>query len=267
MTNPADRRGRPGATSLIRHQCRYELRAFRRDRQAGVTTVLMPLVLLVAFVSLAGDHASFVQDASRVSVAQFYVPGLIAFAVVASSFATLLADLVSQRQSGVLKRRRATPVPAWALIGGRVLSCAVVVLGTSAALLVIGRNNYNVHLAANALPTIALTVTLGTVAFCSFAYAVAPMIRNVGAAQPVIQLVLLPLYVISGVLLPDSKNPHVLRVIARVFPLEHIGNGLHRAFILTSPGLGMTLADIAIVTAWTAVALTFAIRRFRWLPQ
>lgn len=267
MTNTLAPRAAPRATSLVRHQCRYELRAFRRDRQAGVTTVLMPLVLLVAFVRLAGHHASFVQNGARVSIAQFYVPGLIAFAVVASSFATLLVDLVTQRQSGVLKRRRATPVPAWALIGGRVLSCTVVVLGTTTALLVIGRNNYDVHLAANALPAIALTITLGTAAFCCFAYAIAPMIRNVSAAQPVIQLVLLPLYAIAGVLLPDSKNPHALRVIAGIFPLEHIANGMHRAFILAAPGIGMTLADIAIVTAWTAAALIIAIRRFQWLPR
>ena len=43
----------PSALSLIIHQCRYELLSFKRDRQAGVTTVVMPLILLVAFVSLS----------------------------------------------------------------------------------------------------------------------------------------------------------------------------------------------------------------------
>jgi ABC-2 type transport system permease protein len=255
------------AVALIAHQCRYDLRAFRRDRQAGVTTVVMPLVLLVAFVSLAGHHTTLVQDGRTISAAQFYVPGLIAFAVVASSFASLLIELVTLRQSGILKRRRATPVPAWALIGGRTLSCAVVVLGTTAALLLIGRNNYNVHVASAALPAIALTTLLGTAAFCCFAYAIAPLIRNVGAAQPVVQLVLLPLYIISGVLLPDSKNPDVLRQIARVFPLEHVAHGLHRAFSLTAPGIGMTASDLAIMAAWIAVGLVIATQRFQWLPR
>jgi ABC-2 type transport system permease protein len=257
----------PSTLSLIVHQCRYDLRAFRRDRQAGVATVVMPLVLLVAFVSLAGHHSTFIQDGHKISVAQFYVPGLIAFALVSSSFGSLLVDLVTLRQAGILKRRRATPVPAWALIGGRTLACAVVILGTSAALLFIGRNNYNVHFASGALPAILVATMLGTAAFCCFAYAIAPFIRNVGATQPVIQLVLLPLYIISGVLLPDSKNPEVLREIARVFPLEHIANGLHRAFFLTSPGIGMTATDLAILAAWIAVGLTLAIKRFRWLPR
>jgi ABC-2 type transport system permease protein len=257
----------PSAFSLIVHQCRYDLRAFRRDRQAGVTTVVMPLVLLVALVGLAAHHSVFLQDGRKVSLAQFYVPGLIAFAVVASSFGSLLVDLVTLRQSGTLKRRRATPVPAWALIGGRTLSCAVLVLGTSAALLFIGRNNYNVRFSGPGLPAIALTTGLGTAAFCCFAYAIAPFIRNVGATQPTIQLVLLPLYIISGVLLPDSKNPEGLRQIARVFPLEHIANGLHRAFSLTSPGIGMTATDLAILGAWSAVGLAVAIQRFQWLPR
>jgi ABC-2 type transport system permease protein len=257
----------PSALSLIIHQCRYELQAFRRDRQAGVTTVVMPLILLVAFVSLAGHHSTVVQDGHKISVAQFYVPGLIAFAVVASSFASLLVDLVALRQSGILKRRRATPVPAWALIGGRTLSCIVVVLGTSAALLFLGRNNYNVHIASAALPAVLLTIVLGTAAFCCFAYAIVPFIRNVGATQPIIQLVLLPLYIISGVLLADSKNPEVLRHIARAFPLEHIANGLHRAFSLTSPGIGMTATDLAVLAAWVAVGLAVAIQRFQWLPR
>ena len=113
MTSADVRHRPPSALSLIVHQGRYELRAFRRDRQAGVTTVAMPLILLVAFVSLAGHHSTVVQDGHKISVAQFYVPGLIAFAVVASAFASLLVDLVTLRQSGILKRRRATPVPAW----------------------------------------------------------------------------------------------------------------------------------------------------------
>jgi ABC-2 type transport system permease protein len=259
-------RGR-GFLALVAHQCRYDLRAFRRDRQAGLTTVVMPIVLLVAFVGLAGRHATVVQDGARISVAQFYVPGLIAFAVVGSAFGSLLVDLVTLRQSGVFKRRRATPVPAGALIGGRTVTAAVVALATTGVLLVIGRNSYDVRVPAGALPAIVLTTLAGTAAFCCFAFAVAPLIRSANGVQPVIQLVLLPLYVISGVLLPDSKNPAIMREIARAFPLEHIAHGLHRAFTVQAPGIGMTAADVAVLGAWIALGLLVAVRRFAWLPH
>ena len=52
-----------------------------------------------------------VEGGRHIKVAVFYVPGLIALGVVSASFANLVVDLVTQREAGVLKRRRATPVP------------------------------------------------------------------------------------------------------------------------------------------------------------
>jgi ABC-2 type transport system permease protein len=253
--------------ALIAHQLRYELRSFRRDRQAALSTVVLPLALLAAFVGLAGRHTGVVQNGRRVPVATFYIPGLIAFAIVAASFATLLVEIVARRQAGVLKRRRATPVPAWALIAARLATCVVVAALTTVLLLAVGRNTYDVVVPASALPAVALTLVAGTAAFACLSYALAPLISDAGAAQPVIQVLLLPLYVISGVLLPDSKNPHLLREIAAVFPLEHIAHGLHRAFAVPHPGIGMTSGDVAILLAWTAGGLLVAIRRFAWLPR
>ena len=261
MTTGDVHRQPPSALSLIIHQCRYELLSFKRDRQAGVTTVVMPLILLVAFVSLAGHHSTVVQDGHKISVAQFYVPGLIAFAVVASSFASLLVDLVTLRQAGILKRRRATPVPAWALIGGRTLSCAAVVLGTSAALLFIGRNNYNVHFASAALPAIALTITN----LEGLTYESRIKMRASGREEAFLQ----DRYAEQETFQLDSEvrptDPIWTRM--QIFPLEHIANGLHRASSLTSPGIGMTATDLAILAAWIAVGLAVAIQRFQWLPR
>lgn len=109
-----------------------------------------------------------------------------------------------------------------------------------------------------------MTVVLGSVTCSCFAYALAPMIRTQGAIQPVLQLILLPLYAISGVLLPDSKNPDWLRQVASTLPLEHVAHGLHRAF--ESGGLGLSLVDVLVIAAWAAAALAIAVRRFSWLP-
>src|SRR5207248_300004 len=85
--------------------------------QARFTTLALPIVLLVAFVSIGGGNKKLVQDGRTLTTAVFFVPGLIALAVVSASFSNLLTDLVAQRDSGILKRRRATPLPAYALSG------------------------------------------------------------------------------------------------------------------------------------------------------
>ena len=106
---------------------------------------------------------------------------------------------------------------------------------------------------------------LGSVAFSCFAYAIAPAIHSSGAIQPIIQLILFPLYAMSGVLLPDSKNPGWLRDIANVLPLAHVAHGLHHAFD-PGGGLGLSATDILILLGWTVAALVIAVRRFSWLP-
>jgi ABC-2 type transport system permease protein len=251
--------------ALVFHQFRFDLRAFARDRQARFTTLALPVVLLVAFVSIGGGNKTVVQGGRVIKSAAFYVPGLIALAIVSASFATLVVDLVGQRESGVLKRRRATPVPPWALIGGRALTAMAVSLATALVLLVAGGNIYDLSIPTHAVPGVALTVALGSAAFTSMAYALAPSIRSYGALQPIIQLVLFPLYAMSGVLLPDSKNPDWLRDIARALPLEHVSHGLHHAFDPGS-GLGLSPTDVIVIAAWTAGALMLAVRRFSWLP-
>src|SRR3954469_23519179 len=166
------------AVALVVHQFRFDLRAFTRDKQARFTTLALPVVLLIAFVSIGGGNKTVVQGGRIIKSAAFYVPGLIALAVVSASFATLVVDLVGQRESGVLKRRRATPVPPWALIGGRSLTAIAVSLATATVLLVAGGNIYDISIPVHALPAVALTVALGSLAFTSFAYALAPSIRS-----------------------------------------------------------------------------------------
>ena len=220
---------------------------------------------LVAFVSIGGGNKTVVQDGHTIKTAAFYVPGLIALGVVSASFANLLVDLIAQREGGVLKRRRATPVPAWALIGGRAITAVVISLATALLLLFVGAQVYNIRIPTHALPGVALTVILGAAAFACFAYAIAPTIRSSGAIQPIIQLILFPLYAMSGVFLPDSKNPLWLHHIASVLPLEHIAHGLHHAFD-PHGGLGMSAVDVLVLSAWACAAFAIAMRRFSWLP-
>ncbi len=223
-------------------------------------------VLLVAFVSVGGGNKTFVQDGQTIKTAVFFVPGLIALAVISASFSNLLTDLVAQRDSGVLKRRRATPVPAFALIGGRTLTAATISLVTAVLLLLVGGNVYDMNIPNNALPAVAVMILFGSVTFSALAYALAPSIRSSGAIQPVIQLILLPLYAISGVLLPNSKNPHWLNEVAGVLPLQHLAHGLHHAFDPTTHGIGLSIVDLAVLSAWAVTALVLATRRFTWLP-
>jgi ABC-2 type transport system permease protein len=257
MTMPLPRR----ELRLVLHQARFDLRAFRRNPQARVFTVVLPIVFLVIFVNVFGDRTVGPQ---HMRAATYYVPGLSTLAVVAASFVNLVVSVTTQRETGVLKRRRASPVPAWTLIAGRTLTAMAVSLGTLAALVGIGSAAYGVHLSAATIPAVALTAIVGAGTFCVLAYALSTQIRSADAAQPMVQALILPLYFISGVFVPSVNLPGWLHRVAELFPVEHLADGLHRAY---RPGAaGVPWSDLAVLAAWAAAGLVVALRRFSWSP-
>jgi ABC-2 type transport system permease protein len=186
--------------------------------------------------------------------------------VIAASFVNLVISIAAQRERGILKRRRATPVPAWVLIAGRTLTALAVSLTVMTVLLLVGRFAYGVHLPSSTIPAVALTAVVGSLTFCVLAYALASAIDSEDAAQPMVQAIMLPLYFISGVFIPNVNLPSWLRHIAEVFPVQHLADGLHHAFDPSVHGTGIVWEDIGVLALWALGGLVVALRRFEWTP-
>jgi ABC-2 type transport system permease protein len=133
-------------------------------------------------------------------------------------------------------------------------------------LLGVGWAAYGAHIPARTAPALALTVVVGAVSFCCLGYALASVIRDQDAAQPVTQAVMLPLYFISGVFVAVSTLPAWLLKIASVFPVRHLAAALLVAYNPHTHGAGLAGTDLLIVAAWGVAGLLIALRRFSWLP-
>ena len=248
---------------MILHQFRYDLLAFLRNQQSRFFTLVLPVLFLVIFVSVFGNDKV---GPDNVKASTYYVPGISALAVIAGSFVNLVISVTAQRESGVLKRRRATPVPAWVLIAGRTLTAIVVALGTMTVLLLIGRFAYGVKLPTSTLPGVVVTAVVGAVSFCCLAYALTTFIKSEDAAQPMVQAIMLPLYFISGVFIPNVNLPSWLRDVAEFFPVQHLADGLHHAFDPATHGAGIVWSDLGVLALWGAAGLAVALVRFTWTP-
>jgi len=253
-----------GSGALVLHQARFDLQGFLRNRQSRFFTLILPLLFLVIFVSVFGNNTVGPQG---VKASTYYVPGLAALAIIAASFVNLVISVTMLREEGILKRRRATPVPAWVLIAGRTLMTVGVSLTTMTVLILVGRFAYGVHLQAHTIPGIVFTAVVGSVTFCVLAYAFSTFISNEDAAQPMVQAVMLPLYFISGVFIPAVNLPSWLRHVAEVFPVQHLADGLHHAFDPATTGVGIVWSDIGVLALWCAIGVVVALRRFSWLPK
>jgi ABC-2 type transport system permease protein len=257
----------PGALlHLSLHQFRYDLLAFLRNRQSRFFTLALPVLFLVILASLFGKHTVKVSG-GHIDTSVYYVPGIITLGIIGAAFVNLVISVTAQRETGVLKRRRATPVPAAAIIAGRALTSVVVALGITGLLLAIGWAFYGAHLPARTGPALALTVIVGAAAFCCLGYALASVVRNEDAAQPITQAVMLPLYFISGVFVAIDVLPTWLVDLADVFPVRHLADALLTAYNPHTTGSGFAGTDLLIVAAWGLGGLLVALRRFSWLPR
>jgi ABC-2 type transport system permease protein len=255
--------GRYGSLGLVLHQARYDLLSFLRNSQSRFFTLILPILFLVIFVSVFGNDKV---GSEHVKASTYYVPGLAALGIIAGSFVNLVISITAQRESGVLKRRRSTPVPAWVLIAGGALTAVVVALAVMTVLLLIGRFAYGVRLPAATLPGVIVTAIIGAVTFCCLGYALSTAIGSADAAQPMVQAIMLPLYFISGVFIPNVNLPGWLQDVAKVFPVQHLAAGLRHAFDPSAHGTGIVWSDLGVLALWAAAGLAIALTRFVWTP-
>jgi ABC-2 type transport system permease protein len=254
-------------TRMALHLFGYDLRALARNRQSRFFTLALPVLFLVIFASVFGGSGNTTQvGGGRISTSVYYVPGIIALGVIAACFGNLVASVTAQRERGVLKRRRATPVPAATVIAGRVLTVVVVAAVMAAVLLGIGWAAYGAHVPGRTALALAVTVVTGAACFCCLGYALTSRIRNEDAALPTTQALTLPLYFISGVFVPVTALPHWLAYAGEIFPVRHLANALLVACNPHTTGLGFAGPDLLIVAAWGAAGLLIALRTFSWLP-
>ena len=251
--------------SLVLHTTRFGLLAFRRNRRARLLTLVFPILLLVVFDGVF--HGGEV-DVNGVSVdyGAFFVPSVIVFTLTISTLAMLVNSVVAQRELGILKRRRATPLPAAALVVSQSLAVITMAVASVALLVALAAIAFGTAPDANGILTLALAVAFGSAAFCGLAYALSTLVDSTDSAQPMIQLIMFPLFFISGIWVPTSQLPTWLNDLASVFPVEHVADLVHRAYVGVVP-LGPVLLDVAILAAWALAGAAVAARRFQWYPS
>lgn len=252
---------------MIAHQVKYDLRTYVRDPRARGFTMALPVLLLLLFGYIF-RHESFSFDGTTVSGVTYYLSRMIVLGVVGSTLSNLVINLVNKRESGALKRRRASPVRTSALIGGDVITSEVSAVGITIVLVLIGWLAFGVHLNGAGAALILLTAIVGAACLCGVAYAVSTTITSVESAGPLVMLIMFVLNAISGIYIPENLFPAWLRDVAQVLPIEPLATAMQAAVDpATNGGRQFAWPDLLIVLAWGAAGTLYAVRRFSWSPK
>jgi ABC-2 type transport system permease protein len=249
---------------LVAWQVRYEQRAYWRNRGRGIFTFVFPLMFLVIFASL--DKGAHINSLGGIPYDDFFVPGILAYGLIATTYVNMAISTAILRDQGVLKRMQGTPLPRWAYVAARIGSTVVIVLAMTVITLALGAIAYGVHIRASTLPGLILTLVLGTAVFTTLGIGITRFIPNAEAAPVVVNLTILPLTFISAIWFPTAGMPKALTDIAKVFPIRPLADGLEYAFNPHTAGAGFNGQDLRTLLIW-GVAGIYLMLRFLRKPQ
>ena len=247
---------RPGAAPLGRMlaaQTAAELKLVLRNGEQVLLSLVIPLALVVLLVTVPFIALDGAPDASR---ADFFVPGVLALAVMSAAFTGQAIAVGFERQYGVLKRLGATPLPRAVLLAAKTLSVLVVEVLQVALLCAVG-------LALGWDPqgsplAVLVLVVVGTAAFSGLGLLLGGTMRGLTtlAAANLLWFLLL---VLGGVLFPLSAFGAAEPVL-QLLPTAALSTGLRE--VLQDGGTAVREALVLVV--WAVVSLTAASRAFRW---
>ena len=222
---------------LFRHELKSELLLYVRSRELAFFTFLFPIILFVLLGSSYGNDR--IKSEGNVRGANFLEAGMIGYGAISIAFAGLAIVLVIRRESGVLKRLRATPLPAPAYIVALLTSFLAAFAVEVVAIILLGRLLFGIGLTA--------------------------LIRSAEGASAVVNAIYLPAAFISGAFFSSHSFPAFLRWVAAVLPLTYFLR-IVRGVMLHGNEIWMYPGSVAVIAAWGLLGVVLAIRGFRWEP-
>jgi ABC-2 type transport system permease protein len=248
----------PGAAPLHRMvltQARMESGLMLRNGEQLLIAIVIPVIVLIGLVS-AADSLGLDYDDPVVDV---ITPGVLALAVLSTSFTSLAIATGFERRYGVLKRLGTSPLPRSGLLAGKVLALLLVEALQVAVISVVGvLLGWDPSPGAAGLVGGLLAVALGTAAFASLGLLVAGTLRA-EATLAVANLVYLLLLAGGAVVLPATAYGG-FGDVATWLPSGALGEAM-RAGLLHGE---VAVRELAVLLGWSAAGSVLASRTFSW---
>ncbi len=192
----------------------------------------------------------------------FLIPGLLGMNIMSGSMYGIGFALVEMRSRRLLKRLAATPMRRSSFLLATIASRMTIVLVEVALMLGFGKLIFGMVFHGGVFLATVLAL-IGAASFAGLGLLVATRTRKIEIVSGFINLVMLPMFVLSGVFFSSERFPDAVQPIVRALPLTALNDAL-RAVLLEGADLSSQLVRIAILVAWGCVAFVFALRLFRW---
>ena len=248
----------PGAASLpsmIRSHAAMEVRLLLRNGEQLLLAVVIPLLVLVGGTMATGVLA--MGSGRRIDI---LTPGVMALAVLSTSFTSVAIATGFERRYGVLKRLGASPLPRTGLLAGKAVAVLAIQTGQLGLICLVAlAMGWQPQGGLLAVAVVLVLVGVGTAAFAALALAMAGTLRA-EATLAAANLVFVLLLAFGAIVVPMASYPPGLQPVVGLLPSGALAEGMRQALT----GGALPWASIAVLAAWSAAGVALSARSFRW---
>ena len=247
--------------AMFAAQVGYQLRMLARNPRGLMVSLFAPGLILVVALSRGAQHSA--SPAQKAAV----IAGLSAFGLIATCYLTHAIGLVAARETGVLRRWRASPLPRWGYFAGRITATVLASLASGAVILAVGAGLGGLRVSAADGPALLLVFGLGGLAWAALGTAATALIASTESASPVLIFSYLPVILASGAFGPTGGEAAWLATLMSYLPGQPVIASATRALEFSGPGLApVSGRDLAVLAGWAVIGLVASVRFFRWDP-
>ena len=245
----------PGTATLLLAQVRYQLRLLLRSPRALGAGLAIPALLLL------------LSSPGHVGVPAGHLAGLAVLGVTTTAWVTHGIGLVAAREAGGRKRWRATPLPPWCYLAGRIAATVLVAVLAAAGTVAIGVERFGTRLDTGAAVAVAVAVALGALAWAAVATAVTGVIPNMESASPILTLTYLPVILVSGTFGSLASQPRWLSTLIGYLPAQPMIDAAARALEHAGGPPVFAGHDLLVLAGWAVAGVAASTALFRWEPS
>lgn len=192
----------------------------------------------------------------------FLIPGLLGLNLMGTGIWSIAFSVTTARSRQILKRLVATPMHRSDYLLSQILGRLVFLVPEIVVLVGIGWLLFDVGVRGSLL-LLLVTCLLGATAFCGMGLLIAARVKTVEGASGLANLVLMPMWLLSGVFFSSERFPDAVQPIIKALPLTALNQAL-RGIMIEGQGLTALLPQFAIIAAWGLVCFAVALKIFRW---
>ena len=191
---------------------------------------------------------------------EFFVPGIIAMAIMTSCLSNALNMNAELRQKGILRKLATTPITGADWLASSIVYQLILSIISTAAILLVSYFVFDVRLHVGFwLP---LIVVVEVVAFVGIGMLLAPFAREAESASAVANVFLFPMMFLSGTFFPVEMMPAFLQTFAKLLPLYYVNEALRSSMVFVDDAA--TLRSVGVISAFAAVVFVVGALRTHW---